>query len=109
MTKFYTFSQNNSGGYFDINENVREYVIIEAEDHNQANKKAEEISIYFNGCETGQDCDCCGDRWSEAWESDGRDEPMIYGTAASETEASIFRKSCFIYYLNGKKEEIIFK
>ena len=32
--KFYTFNQNNSGGHFDVNDRICEYVIIEAIDAN---------------------------------------------------------------------------
>ena len=75
--KFYTFSQNNSGGFFT---GPAEYVIIEAQDAQDANRRAEEAGLYFNGCESGSDCPCCGDRWSEQWSDDyGDAEPMIYG------------------------------
>lgn len=47
-TKFYTFRQNNSGGSFDIDEKLSEWVIIEAINGNDAISKAENIGIYFN-------------------------------------------------------------
>lgn len=60
-TYFYKYRQNNSWGQFysDVL-----FYFIEAKDVNEANKRAEEeTEIYFNGCNLGIDCPCCGDRW----------------------------------------------
>lgn len=67
----FEFSQNNSYGRFDINENVSGVVFIEAYSHDHANALAEDIGLYFNGCDTGRDCDCCGDRWHPVEQNDG--------------------------------------
>jgi hypothetical protein len=75
---FYTFSQNHSDGYF----SGPRYVIIEADSGSEANHIAQnhpDSPIYFDGCSTGQDCRCCGDRWSEVWGEDGKESPEIYG------------------------------
>lgn len=57
---FYTFYQNNSGGYFE----GPTMVIIEAHSADEANEIAEErAGIYFDGVALGRDCWCCGDRW----------------------------------------------
>lgn len=72
---FYTYIQNNSGGLFT---NPSKYFIVEANSDNVANAIAEDNGLYFNGCETGQDCSCCGDRWYEAYGSPST-EPLIYG------------------------------
>lgn len=66
--KFWTYYQNNSGGCNVVNDRVAKFVFIEAESAEDADNRAEEIGIYFNGCETGRDCDCCGDRWDRAYE-----------------------------------------
>ena len=81
MSKFYTFRQNNSGGSFDHEaaQGIGINVIIEAVDSDQANVRARSIGLYFNGCESGADCGCCGDRWYEASDYDSEDTPMIYG------------------------------
>jgi hypothetical protein len=105
--KFFHFSQNNPGGSFDINETVAHHVIIEAYDALDANTRAMEIGIYFNGCDTGADCSCCGDRWSEQWREDnGDDTPLIYGDPP-ETYEDYFTKEgqpvCHIYRLDGSK------
>jgi hypothetical protein len=106
---FYTFSQNNSGGTFDVNNRVCEYVIVEADSAKDANERAENVGVYFNGCDTGADCECCGDRWYEQWdESDGKEVPSIYGTAVTEMTAGFFRKQAYVYYKDGRKEAVIF-
>jgi len=110
-TKFYTFCQNNSGGFFKGSDDsgISEYVIIEAINAQQANKKAEEIGIYFDGCSEGNDCPCCGDRWYPVSESDGYKTPLIYGKSVYETEKDIYMESCFIHFINGEKKKIEFK
>lgn len=62
--KWFEFSQNNSGGYFEVNENVCHRLFIEAEDFIEAKFKAERLGCYWDGVENGIDCPCCGDRWS---------------------------------------------
>ena len=32
----------------------------------EANTKACDIGIYFDGVANGADCECCGDRWRES-------------------------------------------
>jgi hypothetical protein len=76
---WFEFSQNNSGGHFDIDRSngIGPRVWIEAADADAANERALDIGLYFNGVEAGFDCDCCGDRWYEVWDSDGVAEPEI--------------------------------
>lgn len=63
---FYHYDQNNSGGSFQIDDDVTVNVYIEADSEEEANSKAEEVGIYFDGCDRDWDCPCCGDRWSRA-------------------------------------------
>ena len=60
--KFYEYRQNNSGGIFDYDSNagISVTVYVEAYSPEQANCRAEEIGLYFDGY---GDCDCCGARW----------------------------------------------
>lgn len=108
-TKFYYFSQNNSGGSFRMDDlaGIGEAVIIEATDAKQANERAEEIGLYFNGCDDGTDCSCCGDRWYPASESDGDPVPSVYGTPVEESTGGMFRSKVFIHFLDKpfKKHE----
>lgn len=66
MTKdlvLYEYSQNNTGGSFDVDEKLTHRVYIEANSEEEANEKAFEMGIYFDGVYEGIDCECCGDRW----------------------------------------------
>lgn len=77
---FYLFYQNNSFGRFEESEEggISIYVIIEAGNAQDADGRAESIGIYFDGCESGIDCPCCGDRWHPADDSDGQAQPKVY-------------------------------
>jgi hypothetical protein len=109
-TKFYTYGQNNSGGSFEISpkEGISIFVIIEAESSEKANEIAEEKGLYFNGCEEGLDCDCCGDRWSRADESDGYEKPCIYGAPIEEYKSNYSDQDCYVHYLSGDIKHVEF-
>lgn len=87
---FFTYAQNNSGGSFDydVDAGIAQYVIIEADNVSDANAKALNIGLYFEGCDSGIDCSCCGDRWYEPWgEDSGTQYPSIYDyNATNERE-----------------------
>ena len=72
--KWFTFDQNNSGGSFHVDDNVGEYVIVQAENADQSNRLAEKVGLYFDGV---GDCDCCGNRWHEVY-GDGTEKPEVY-------------------------------
>lgn len=63
---FWQYWQNNSRGNYIVNheKGISAQVWVEADNHELANAKAEEIGLYFDGCLIGEDCPCCGDRWS---------------------------------------------
>ena len=107
QAKYFHFSQNNSGGGFDIDDNVAHHVIVQAHTAEEANRRAEDIGIYFDGCNYGRDCSCCGDRWSRQWANDTGDEtPLIY-SKPPETYDDMFTKTgqpvCHVYHLDGSK------
>src|SRR5690242_12193836 len=85
---FYEFNQNNSGGRFDYDEDsgISHFVVVEAEDTDDANARAERIGLYFDGY---GDCSCCGDRWYEQYaypysdSDDGTEVPTVYGQDVS--------------------------
>ena len=77
---FYKYSQNNSGGSFDIDDTLTIVMIFEADSSSEADNLAIEKGIYFNGCEEGLDCDCCGDRWYDANYCEELSENDIEGT-----------------------------
>lgn len=111
--KFYSFNQNNSGGHFDFDAEagISHWVIVEATSAEHANSIAESIGIYFNGCASGQDCECCGDRWCSQYSDDrGYDFPSCYGDeplrekwAKGKNAISKWIKGpeVFVHYLDG--------
>lgn len=77
---YYTFSQNNSGGFF----RGPQYAIVKANSADEANEKAESYGIYFDGVRKEIDCECCGDRWYKVYDDEGTEVPTIY----SDTDLS---------------------
>ena len=107
-TKFYTFSQNNSGGYFVENDKygVCEYVIVEAQNADEANSIFENIGDEVPGFH--KYCSCCGERWHDVDEHDGKNTPSIYSESVFKQTKSAFRTRCFIHYYGGEIKEVIF-
>lgn len=104
--KFYEFPQNNTGGEWD---KILGYVvIIEAETPEKANEKAEEIGIYFDGVENGEDCECCGDRWCEVDEYDAIEpENLAKELEDIKRRQKDWELSSTIRYADGRVEKII--
>jgi hypothetical protein len=101
---FYCYKQNNSGGGFDFQKNrLSRYVIIEASSSEEADTRAEGLGIYFNGCDDGTDCECCGDRWHDASYVKGTAEPSIYSEALSLIDGSYAYKTDWAW-MKGKPE-----
>ena len=102
---FYTIDQNNSGGYFIQNDDVDEFVIVEANSPYEAvyklNKIVEDYSEY---------CECCGERWyyDIDYFNSVTEEPSIYNKPISEYK-SWWNGSVIIYYLDGRKEMVKLK
>lgn len=69
---FYEFRQNNSGGSWQA---PAIQLYVEADTPFDANRIAQEEGVYFDGCATGEDCGCCGDRWYPVQASDAL--PMV--------------------------------
>lgn len=100
-TKFFFYRQNNSGGSFT---SPAKFVIVEAKDADDANRRAEEKGLYFDG---SMDCSCCGNRWSEAYGDEGTDMPEIYSTPAKEftVDSDYFKDDAVIFYADGREEK----
>lgn len=105
--KFYEFPQSNAGGYW--NKILGYVVIIEAETPEKANKKAEEIGIYFDGVENGEDCECCGDRWYRVEDEYDEIEPENLNEEIEEIKhyQKKWKLTSTIYYADGRVEKII--
>jgi hypothetical protein len=78
QTKFFSYRQNNSWGYF---KSPAIHIIIEALDPKDADNRAEELGAYFGG---SGDCPCCGDRWYPTHKTEADDEPLVYGDTPQE-------------------------
>ena len=98
---FYLYSQNNSGGSFvyDDRRGVAEYVVVEADSADQANERAESAGLYFDG---EGDCECCGNRWCEAWEDGGDTAPMVYNTPVQFPKRKVKNPVVYVHYANGR-------
>lgn len=116
MGKFYEFDQNNTGGSFIVDDKVCHLVIIEAESDREAEEKAFSLGVYYNGCEEGMDCECCGDRWYPPSEYNF---PMKYADYVFESVedyanyvANMYGwtiPDARIFYKNGEVKEIFRK
>ena len=58
----YSFSQNNSGGFYC--EPAQNIIVVDAKSEEHALETAEKAGLYLYGVAAGSDCSCCGDRWS---------------------------------------------
>lgn len=106
---FYTYGQNNSGGYF-IGPAM--YVVVEAGSAAEADSIAESKGLYFDGA---GDCECCGNRWSAQWDDEeGKNVPEVYGEAVERSagKAAKWRveeigvASVIVYYKDGHEERV---
>lgn len=74
--KWWGMNQNNSGGYWIVNDDVAHWVFVQARNAKEAAQIAERI-VAGNS----EYCECCGERWSTysfEWE-EGTDDPECYG------------------------------
>lgn len=101
---FYTYDQNNSGGSFDYDakRGISSAVIVEADSADQADNRARRIGLYFDGY---GDCECCGNRWSEAWR--GTKVPEMYGRPVEGYTSFVKwqgqgRPEIFVHYKDGR-------
>lgn len=118
---FYNYDQNNSGGSY----SGPKYIVVEADSPQQADKIAEsKTPVYFDGCDSGQDCSCCGDRWSTASYSQVNEVPSFYNIAYPDSQDGVlgWLKDNFetvkysldrgvdvhIFYLDGTKKILTF-
>lgn len=100
--KWYLYEQNNSGGYFIINDDVAHGIFIQASSNKEANEKASRIVDDYL-----EFCDCCGDRWwIDAEDCDGTESPEVYGVQIYEAKPTPFRSVYILYYASGDKSAV---
>lgn len=105
--RYYDFSQNNSGGRWKVSEDYAENTIIAARCVREANDRAEELGIYFDGCTKELDCDCCGDRWCSQWTESEDVEPLIYGKQPKDyliEDGFSLRSKVIVHHGDGRRE-----
>lgn len=85
---FYSFKQNNSGGYFLIDDVVSVHIVIEETTMKKAIKKARSITKKHR-----EFCYCCGKRWSfNEWHVDEHAEvpnDLTYPAILYSTDGSV--------------------
>lgn len=101
-TRFWHYSQNNSGGYFLGPTDV----IVEATSSDDADERASASGLVDFGAEY---CECCGSRWSFAFMDDGDPEPMIHSTPIEKVSKDYFRERATVVYMDGSTREYVFK
>lgn len=96
--KWYTVNQNNSGGYFIQNEDVNQYVSVQAISLEEAELRLEDITENYS-----EYCSCCGERWY--WYSlEGFDTPTYdEGSPLFSEESSHYRNEFVMHYADGRK------
>lgn len=111
--KWYEFTQNNSGGYFEVDENVCHRMLIEASSFDEVLEKAESLRCYWNGVSVGIDCPCCGDRYSHYWEEtinlSNYDEMSEFMRKIKQINGDWATPDTRIFYADGTAEEVYSK
>ena len=84
--QWFKYRQNNSGGVFTY---PAAMVFVQATSAVKADRLAKRaVGIYFDGVESGVDCDCCGDRWNCAYVGDGQDAPTFHGHGIADSDGN---------------------
>lgn len=103
---FWTYNQNNSGGEYIKNEDIAEFVIIEADDYREANTRAKMIGLNPDAAY----CKCCGKRWSPMNSHDTPNGvPKIYDRKVEDYVSWKPDSHAIIHYKDGRKEKIELK
>lgn len=89
---FFTYRQNNSGGFFVQNDDLDIYVVIEAATVDAANGQAAALGMFDLPF-----CECCGPRFYRADAGDGTTVPSSYGRPLNDDE----RRRAVIHLASG--------
>lgn len=89
---FVIFNQNNSGGYFHVNDDEAHHVVIEGDSLDDIVDKALDI------LDNSDSCSCCGDRWClDVSERDCHDTWM------DKVKFDYFCSVVIVHYKNGRR------
>lgn len=97
--RFWTITQNNSGGIFDhdAKAGIGYGLCVEAISADEADGRMREI---YSSYAASYDCPCCGDRWSTYLYGDGDEEPTLYGKPLTGG----WGLPSYVHYLDGRVE-----
>lgn len=101
--KWFHFAQNNSGGYFIVNDVVAEDVFIQAASAEEASQRAVKLFEPYS-----EYCECCGERWSYYMNDDGYDVPTMYDTPITDVRASTYHKQARLHHYDGVIETFFY-
>lgn len=99
--KWYSYWQNNSGGWFDLT--VGLWVYVQAESEEQAETLGEKHGMYFDG---EKDCPCCGPRWGGVWEECTDEEIDTLKEKLEETTGDVDVR---LVYIDGSTQACTYK
>jgi hypothetical protein len=108
--KFYPFRQNNSGGYYVIDEEngISEFISIQAKDYKDSVRILQEISEKND--EFFDYCPCCGERWDTCnFDFDGDLEPMYYDEKLYDNYKGDCQRTAYVHYYDGKVVQFTYK
>lgn len=113
-TKFYEFSQNNTGGSFVTDDKLCHKIIIEAVSEEEAIQRAEDLGCYWDGVMDGIDCPCCGDRWHpfpseidlSEWKKAGLGDTIEQYAQYYANQYGYTTPDSRIFYIDGRITEI---
>jgi len=102
---WFRFQQNNSGGWFQIDENMTVLVFIEADNVDRAWDSLENLGADFSYCE------CCGERWYKPYSDDSLDlgevlKDLIYWQNTSKQWAEP-KNWAILHFKDGRKLPIL--
>ena len=100
--KWFEFRQNNPGGSF---KGPALKVFVQADAEDVACVLAQRHGVYFDGCASGTDCNCCGDRWSRPYESLDA-EPVLSDEYYTPDYARRCGLRALYVYADGKTREV---
>lgn len=96
-SKFFTFSQNNSGGYYVQDDTVDHLVVVEADNADDADSRASKKGVF-----SYHYCDCCGPRFCGQYDK-ARGFRSVKAAVASHWKQS---PGVVVHYKDGRVEKV---
>jgi hypothetical protein len=98
----YHYRQSNPGGFDDMR--MPKHLFVEANDVDEANRRAEGYGVYFDGMRDDIDCSCCGDRWHRAHLPCDDQIAKIAGYAIYPHRADCAWENSYVFLPEGAEE-----